>query len=238
MSLTETTECTEMKAEKREDNVGFVFLAKQKKQNRRLLSVNSVLSVRAFCSAFTLVELMIVIGIIAILVAMMFPVVLGAKAKARKKQALTEAHNIALALKAYRMEYGKWPNQNQAVADTTYFVSNYLVIRELAGDNPRGRVFLAIQATNQTDSVTNYVDPWGVPYVIAFDEDVDGNTLIAISNITYGNNFVSSMTDRNYLAGPATSGIYIVYNKDLAVASFAGETNVEAFEVETWSDPQ
>jgi len=188
----------------------------------------------AFSRGFTLVELMLVMGVIVILVAMMFPVIIGAKEKARKKQALTEAHNIVLALKGYRMEFEKWPNQVQATNDTTYFTNNYLVARELMGHNPRGKVFLSVQATNQTDSITNLVDPWGVPYVICVNEDMSTNCLIHLLNISYVNTFVSSGT--KYYS--ATN--YSVANVDVAVASFANKTNANlaVFEVETWSDPQ
>jgi len=183
--------------------------------------------------AFTLVELMIVMGIIVILVAMMFPVIIGAKEKARKKQALTEAHNIVLALKGYRMEFGKWPNQTQSAQDTTYFTNNHLVITPLMGHNERGKVFLAVQATNQTDSVTNLVDPWGVPYVIGLDENMDGSTLIGITNVSYDNVFASATKSYS-----ATN--YSVANTEVAVASFANKTNANqaAFEVETWSEPR
>ena len=182
---------------------------------------------------FTLVELMIVMGVIIILVSMMFPVIIGAKEKARKKQALTEAHNVVLALKGYRMEFDKWPNQEQAATDPTYFTNNYKVILPLMGHNARGKVFLAVQATNQTDSNTNLVDPWGVPYVICLDEDMSANCLINVSNIPYNNAFVLSSGTKSY---SATN--YSVANMEVAVASFAGKTNVTTFEVETWSEPR
>ena len=191
----------------------------------------------AFPPAFTLVELMLVMGVIVILVAMLFPVVIGAKEKARKKQALTEAHNVVLALKGYRMEFDKWPNQTQAERDPTYFTNNHLVIMPLIGHNARGKVFLAVQATNQTDSVTNFLDPWGVPYVICINEDMSTNCLIDITNVSYVNAFVSSGT--KYYS--ATN--YSVANVEVAVASFGGETNAnqksfESYGVETWSEPQ
>jgi len=187
-------------------------------------------------AGFTLVELMIVMGVIAILVAMLFTVIIGAKEKARKKQALTEAHNIVLAIKGYRMEFDKWPNQTQATNDTTYFADNYLVVRELMGRNPRGKVFLAVQAINQTDSFANLIDPWGVPYVICMDEDMSGNCLIHLFMVPYVNNFASPPTAYYYSAIN-----YSVAGMEVAVASFAGGTNAtiaSPFPVETWSEPQ
>lgn len=196
---------------------------------------------------FTLIELMLVMGVIVILVAMLFPVVIGVKNNARKKQALTEAHSIALALKAYRMEFGQWPNQSQAANDKTYFADNYLVVMPLIGHNPRGKVFLSLQMlssnvsdgqttlSGQTDFSTNFTDPWGVPYVICLDEDMNGGCLISFTNVIYTNNFVVPPTVYSY---SATN--YPVTNVEVAVASFAGTTNANqsAFSVETWSEPQ
>ena len=195
-----------------------------------------------YFASFTLVELMLVMGIIAILAAMVYPVIIGAKEKARKKQALTEAHNIVLALKGYRAEYDKWPNQVQAAQDKTYFTNNYLVALPLMGQNfngqnARGKVFLTVQATNQTDSVTNLVDPWGVPYVICLDENMNISCVITCSNVKYVNSFANPAETKYY---SATN--YPVTNVEVAVASFAGETNAfltaKPFAVETWSDPQ
>ena len=197
---------------------------------------------RKVCGAsFTLVELMLVMGVIIILVAMLFPVVIGMKNNARQKQALTEAHGIVVALKGYRMEFGKWPNQTQAAQDTTYFTNNYRVVVPLMGQNPRGKVFLTVQATNQTDSITNFTDPWGVPYVICLDEDMSGSCGIGLTNVVYTNNFVSPPTAYSYSATNCFTN-YTVANVEVAVASFAGKTNVNlsnnAFQVETWSEPQ
>jgi len=184
---------------------------------------------------------MLVMGVIIILVAMLFPVVIGMKDKARKKQALTEAHSIVLALKGYQMEYGKWPNQTQAVHDTFYFTNNHEVIVPLIGHNPRGKVFLTIQATNQTDSVTNFTDPWGAPYLICFDEDMDGNCKFFFKNVGYTNSFVSPPIIGYYSATNRFTN-YFVANMDVAVASFAGGTNADQtnqpFTVETWSEPR
>jgi prepilin-type N-terminal cleavage/methylation domain-containing protein len=191
----------------------------------------------AFCllpSAFTLVELMIVMGVIVIMMAMLFPVVTGSKDKTRKKQAVTEAHNIVLAISAYRSEFGKWPNQSQAGMDKTYFADNYKVIQQLVGNNARGKVFLAIQASNQTDSITNMVDPWGVPYVICMDENDDTHCVINFKDVAYTNNFLNPPAIKSY---SATN--YWVSNQMVAVASFANRTNVtlaSPFTVETWSE--
>jgi type II secretory pathway pseudopilin PulG len=177
---------------------------------------------------------MLVMGVIVILMTLLFPVVIGMKEKARKKQALAEAHSIVLALKGYRMEFGKWPNQTQAEHDETYFTNNHKVITPLRGHNPRGKAFLTLQASNQTDAVTNFIDPWGVPYVICLDENADGDCMIDFTNIVYRNIFAETIYTYS-----ATN--YLVADMEAVAASFANKTNATLdapFEVETWSEPQ
>ncbi len=108
MFLTETTEGTEMRDEKKEDNVGFVFFAKKKNQNQRLLSVNSVRSVRAF-RGFTLVELMIVMLVIAIMVGITIPISQYVSHRAREANQKVYIEKIKSALEDYRAAYGEYP---------------------------------------------------------------------------------------------------------------------------------
>lgn len=59
--------------------------------------------------AFTLVELLTVIAIIAILMGLLFPAIGVIKESARKVQAKTDVTNIVAAVKQYSTEYGKYP---------------------------------------------------------------------------------------------------------------------------------
>jgi prepilin-type N-terminal cleavage/methylation domain-containing protein/prepilin-type processing-associated H-X9-DG protein len=55
---------------------------------------------------FTLVELLVVIGIIAVLTAILFPVLAGARGKARQLQCASHVRQITQAMLTYASEYG------------------------------------------------------------------------------------------------------------------------------------
>jgi prepilin-type N-terminal cleavage/methylation domain-containing protein len=76
-------------------------------------------------SAFTLVELLTVIAIIAILMGLLFPAIQVVKNQANKVKAKTDIVNTVAAVKQYYTEYGKYPLTGQTVnADITFGDSN------------------------------------------------------------------------------------------------------------------
>jgi prepilin-type N-terminal cleavage/methylation domain-containing protein len=70
-------------------------------------------------SAFTLVELLVVISIIAILAALLLPVLASVKKKAQVKKAQIEASGIAQAIHTYEAEYSKFPVSSAAMKAAT-----------------------------------------------------------------------------------------------------------------------
>jgi prepilin-type N-terminal cleavage/methylation domain-containing protein len=64
---------------------------------------------RHFRVAFTLVELLVVIGIIAVLLALTFPAVRAVGNGAKRSQAATDVHRIAAAVASFEVEYGRLP---------------------------------------------------------------------------------------------------------------------------------
>ena len=78
--------------------------------------MNSLRPPRSFSltAAFTLIELLTVIAIIAILMSLLFPVVNSVKESGRKAQAKQDLMGIITAVKAYNTEYGKYPPMDPA----------------------------------------------------------------------------------------------------------------------------
>lgn len=143
-------------------------------------------------SAFTLIELLIVIAIIGILMSLLFPAVNSAIDAARKAQAKNDAVQIATAVIGYETEYGKLPTYTTTV--------DKALVETLAGidtnANPRQIVFLEVQALKRGKGGTNssgFMDPWTLlvtpnkttPYAISMDNEATGgydNTIKVSTN--------------------------------------------------------
>ena len=144
-------------------------------------------------SGFTLIELMVVIGIIAILVAMTVPVVGRAIDSARRGQASTEVKGIEAALLQYYNEYGRFPHGNDpggsdyrygegGNADNRNLMNVLRAVDNTAGNpghsaNPRRIVFLEIPDRSLSPQ-GDYIDPWGEQYNVLVDTSFDGDITI------------------------------------------------------------
>ncbi len=123
--------------------------------------------------AFTLIELLVVISIIAILASLGFPAVNGAIDSARKARAGSDVAQIATAVVAYEVEYGKLPSFTGNSVDTTFL--NMLGTNDTV-NNPRKIVFLETSPWKKGKGGTNgsgFCDPWDETsvYQIALDTD-------------------------------------------------------------------
>jgi type II secretory pathway pseudopilin PulG len=143
--------------------------------------------------AFTIIELLGVMVVLATLFGFILPAMKLSVRTAQKKQAAADATALAQAVIHYRQTYGFWPG-SETIADTegatTLIVGTNLpawasqeipnllgaethdladVIRALLPsdnvDNPRGIRFLDIPASRLRDGDT-FIDPWGTPYAI------------------------------------------------------------------------
>lgn len=142
--------------------------------------------------AFTLIELLIVIAIIGILMALLFPAVNGAIDAARKAQAKNDVTQIATAVVAYETEYGKLPGLSGSSSDSTVDVGSSLV-NILTGqdltENPRKIVFIEIgqwkkNSKSGTNAGGNFLDPWGNQYKVTLDGNYDNNVSGGTNNQT------------------------------------------------------
>lgn len=150
------------------------------------------LSRQAGNRAFTLIELLTVIGIIAILSAITFGVVKGVQERAAIGQAKTELAILAQALEAYKLQYGDYPQMGaaaNAVAGTTAASATDgpgILFNALTGKRGplstntiiNGRSYLELSKLSLQDTSTAglpktgaeqvanaFFDPWGRRYV-------------------------------------------------------------------------
>ena len=136
---------------------------------------------------FTLVELLVVIGIIAVLAGMLMAGIMYAPAKAQKAKAQAEITTLVNAIKQYESAYGVLPIPNGALSDDgTLSTDNYkLMIHILQADdeglsntdkekvkkqNKRSTKFLDIQG----NEAGVFTDPWGEDYNVVFDANYNG----------------------------------------------------------------
>jgi prepilin-type N-terminal cleavage/methylation domain-containing protein len=146
-------------------------------------------------AAFTLVELLTVIAIIAVLMGLLFPALNSAKDPARKTQAGADVKAIVTAIKAFQAEYGKYPmpatdqgtdkiysGSTQAnVMNILRANENIVNTRQISYIEPKmtKSANSKVGGLNPTDGI--YYDPWGASsagtggtYFIAMDGNYDG----------------------------------------------------------------
>jgi prepilin-type N-terminal cleavage/methylation domain-containing protein len=149
----------------------------------------SRLNGQARLRAFTLIELLTVIGIIAILAGITFGVVKGVNERAAIGQAKAELASLSQAIEAYKLQYGSYPRAGTSSTLLTAAATNNqsgILFNALMGkigpkgDPINGKVFVeaskltlssatTLPSPTDTVSVANaFIDPWGRQYVYAY----------------------------------------------------------------------
>ena len=154
---------------------------------------------RVRTAGFTLIELMIVVGIIALLAAMIFPAFSGIKKKAALKKAQTELKQLEMAIGAYKTRSGVFPPSNPkadySAANRKYFALNSLFY-ELKGTRLSGASYQTLDNRVMIDQAD--VSP-------ALDGGITG-----FMNCTRGNSDESAPA-QDYLKDlkPGEYGVYV-----------------------------
>jgi general secretion pathway protein G len=100
---------------------------------------------------FTLIEILVVIGIIGLLAAIATPQVMKHLGKAKTQTAKIEIKNISTALDLFKLDVGRYPKQEEGLA---------ALQEKPAGLNAWKGPYL--------EKKNNVNDPWGNPYLYRF----------------------------------------------------------------------
>lgn len=159
---------------------------------------------------FTLVELLMAIGIIVILAAISIPTALSAIKKAETAKAQAEMTALVTALKNYESTYGFLPFHFKKSSNTSPATDGEVqpgdytdFIKVLQGENleikgrkmnPRKLAFLEIQGNEKGV----YEDPWGNDYTVVIDGDGDGKIVLELDDWKYYQLKVEKDSDNKY----------------------------------------
>ena len=159
---------------------------------------------------FTLVELLMAIGIIVILAAISIPTALSAIKKAETAKAQAEMTALVTALKNYESTYGFLPFHFKKSSNTSPATDGEVqpgdytdFIKVLQGENleikgrkmnPRKLAFLEIQGNTKGE----YEDPWGNDYTVVIDGDGDGKIVLELYDWKYYQLKVEKDSDNKY----------------------------------------
>ena len=159
-------------------------------------------------AAFTLVELLAVMAVIALLVGILYPTLRSIRDGAKKSQAKSDVQKLETAFQQYYNEYGKWPDTTgRTWNDYTSMLNGNrkpydggAATAWATANNPRGIKFMDFEKKQIDPANGNFLDPWGTPYNFVID---NGQT--PIPNIASWQDTFSSdgLTETPSSPGPA-----------------------------------
>lgn len=116
-------------------------------------------------AGYTLLELLVVMGILAVLTAIATPQVMGYFNKAKTESVQLQIQNINTALELYYMENGTYPSSDEGLR----------ALVEAPADAPRWNG----PYLKQTQALT---DPWGHPYQYVYPNDTGQYTVYSLGS--------------------------------------------------------
>ena len=121
--------------------------------------------------AFTLLEILGALSVIAILLALTIPVLQKARAQAKLARAKSDIHKIESALNLYRLDYGiapipaDAPGLLAAGAGGDYIILNVTATGPLSPSTKQP--YLEITSAQMDSATRGFLDPWKTPYGIS-----------------------------------------------------------------------
>lgn len=121
-------------------------------------------------AGYTLLELLVVMGILAVLTAIATPQVMGYFNKAKTESVQLQVQNIGTALELYYMENGTYPTSEDGLR----------ALVEAPADAPRW----AGPYLKQTQAL---IDPWGHPYQYLYPNEAGQYSIYSLGSKTTAN---------------------------------------------------
>jgi len=116
-------------------------------------------------SAFSLMELMIVIVILGLLASVVMPSIMGKSAEAKKKLVCVQMKNVSEALKMFHVDNGSYPTMEEGLKALV--------------KNPDPEKYPAYASSAYFEDKKIPKDSWGSPFIYTNDED-DNYDLISL----------------------------------------------------------
>ncbi len=107
------------------------------------------------CRAYTLIELLAVIAVIAVLIAIFVPVAQKAVHNMKLKQVRADITRIEAAVELYKKDYGSYPSARSATIESSLYANCFPATTTL-------ETYIKFPEGRTSDSV--FLDPWFMPY--------------------------------------------------------------------------
>ncbi len=119
--------------------------------------MNRIRTERRFSSAFTLIELTIVIVVIAVLVAIAIPVISGLRARAQRVQCSANLRSLYVAAESYLQQNGSWPQISEDDSDSAEqnYAATWIAALKQFGPTEKTWICPTIQELMQNPDLSN-----------------------------------------------------------------------------------